>query len=338
MDRRSFIEILPIMPFAIEGALSGQPGEENPTEKNVFLTEEEIEFFGKFEYPNPEDVPELLKGYMKNFSSWPEVYKNQKESLLEFLDSPVCKNVLTEDMKEYFPRKTDTEISVMVEDLIKDKKKKVSNVRLKYKDMSEEWYLGEYKPKKNKVVLDTMLMEKHSYADLSGERYSSDKPAVFIPFHELWHASEVSKLTLRTTYRNIILILNNSRCISDANSEKMLSGIQVLKNGRIKVFPPINEGVDSYALRPHEIIPCMSEMRGAMHVISKYNNNKNIPPFNMNTDVFDEQHYFFMRDNLGEILPKFSLPDEGVNEKILVQELFKRLSMSNFLQLMNKCL
>jgi len=320
MDRRKFIEILPIMPFAFKRAFSDQPDKENPTKKTVSLTKEEIKFFGKFEYPDPKDVPELLKGYMKNFSSWPEVVLDQKNRAIYQVQSERYNSLVKahyDDFKNIDTHsKNSEEIEKLVAQLIKDRVSNIQSTVVHFKSL-KKLVFGNFGiiNQTSTMNLDTTQLIPIEYEESygSGEEQTFTKNkipkiAIDIAFHEYVHATEIPDLMHLQVIRKIVEILIDTRKDLDINSQEHVSAkaldsfyqrIKVAENLRADTEPnKMPDRVDSSDF-PSELIARLQTIRFNLHLVCEF--NEEVLQFDMNKDDFTEEHLDFLIKNEEQI-------------------------------------
>ena len=245
----------------------------DPQAKEILDNETEYPNIENFEYPKIEEVPKLMQNYTRQFSSWREVAKDQRNRIVSFVSSDIYKNFTHDSFKKHFPEKENEEISLMETALVNDKLEEIIKTKLKYRRLTKRGLAGHYDPDKRKIKLDTLSWEKHQFKEEEGERYQREKADFFVVSHELWHAGQARLLMLVNTYKDILKCYINSGELTQEDSLLLIKDLnQAEENGRIKQhfleqdYPSL---FPVYCLKPEELMSYLMEIRVALHIVSE---------------------------------------------------------------------
>lgn len=332
---------------ALAGASTFVPGvvknffdkEENTSEKELTV-EDYLTQIEKINY-NPEEAPEYLREYAKQFSDWKEVANAQKNTALEYLNSSFLEQKIESLMKETF---TDLDIGS-----IKDKTKKL--IAQKIAELEKQEFIFEVikhprmaafqHPLKEEVVVDTLKMRSYDSFDEEPKDgdFKKEKTDMFIILHEIFHSIQEDKLVLSKSVQNILDILLEEKILSEGDFRYCN---RILSNKRnINELGALEEVENfdflDYQFQPKEMLCLLYEIKNTLFVISQ------TKPDLLNFDIykanaFNAEHYEFLENNQDKIfgsVKTYNKKDKAFyNNNLFI--LFNKISKENFINLMNE--
>ncbi len=328
MDRRNFLKIGAFTPF-VNLVKATEKNDTTDIRKNKVEEKESA-------YPDIEkEVPLLLQSYARKFSSWPEMLLDQKEITKEYLNSKRYSEIKFEQYKNYFPKKTETEITELVNSVIQKRLKKINEAKVEYKKNksffkpnSDDY--GGYN--KGILTVDTTRMVPGKVAK---EDFYNEKVEMFTFVHEYLHATQFPGLMSAPTLIEILNLLAKSNSVdkdyfAELAKEENRDDLDIDDSGLVGF-----EEYDSrYLETPPELVSFFGEIITMLHVIS--NTNNQIVKFDMTKDNFTTEHLQFLKDKKEEIFIIYKSKD-GTVQKNLFDELLRIFNDDGFIQMMNRC-
>jgi hypothetical protein len=323
MPRKEFIQTLGLYLASylvglqsVFGSNSGSKSREVPTHE-------------RYLFDNP---PKLLKNYMEQFRNWQEVVAEQKRSVIELIKSENYKIALRAQYSRYYSAALkmeritreqfdqytdDSMLNQFVDQVVLARLGWVDAARISYPELEAEKTIGRI-GKDGGVEVDTSrtvdlnsnepVAQNEGYTTAFHEYYHTTHPRPFLQMIADVYARFLFESTNEKTSPEFYELCNpTSLAALSAYVDKSVESVpdDLLQSGTVA---PVNASEIRhlskdipYAMRPHEFVTYIMEIRYTLYIVSKHN-----PKLGLNYDWLHPvtpEHIQFLKRNYKDIFP-----------------------------------
>ncbi len=282
------------------------------------------------------EVPELLKGYADKFKTWPELAQDQNKRFKQYIDSYQYVKRLMRQIREYFPNKTDQEISVLTNNLFVKRAQAQQKNKITF-GVLRDGQKGKYTPEKNKTVIDST--NAGPYQDNQGNEI--EKWDLFAVAHECEHTTQSHDLMLAGVFDQIIDSMVSNNSLEKESAEKIKNYVytkaqknNLLAQGRVDIEDEDEFNLEYYSQRPSEAMSYMMQIRMTLDTVSRH--HPDLVKFDMINDDFKKEHLDLLKTNEAKLFQRMTLPKKKLKNITILGAMLMHFSEEDFINLMNR--